>query len=70
MRLKVFRHGISSPLQCSYGWEIIRSIRAAMQMAYDRGDDSVVVCEDDAFFSPVFTEVLEAIEQLDPRYES
>ena len=43
-----------------------RSIRAAMQMAYDRGDDSVVICEDDAFFSPVFSQVVEAIEQLDP----
>ena len=43
-----------------------RSLCAAMQVALDRGDESVVICEDDAFFSPAFSEVIEAIEQLDP----
>ena len=43
------------------------SIRAAMQMVYDRGDESAVICEDDAFYSPAFTEVVGAIEQLDAK---
>lgn len=42
-----------------------RSIWTVMKMALDRGDESVVICEDDAFFSPVFADVVEAIEQLD-----
>ena len=41
-----------------------RSLHAAMQMVLERGDESAVICEDDAFFSPVFTEVIEGIEQL------
>ena len=64
--LKMFRKGVTSPLTSSVVG-CFCSIRAAMQMVYDRGDDSVVLCEDDAFFSPVFSQVVEAIEQLDTK---
>ena len=44
---------------------IYTSFVRTLEQFLTSGDESIVICEDDAVFSPVFAEVVTAIEELD-----